>query len=348
MAPDASSGGVAAARPAAAAGRAYVTFLAGDGDYVKGVVGLVKGLRKVGAAYPVVAAVWPDVPEEHRRLLVAQGCVVREIEPLYPSQDESPFARDYYVVNYSKLQFWQFVEYSKMIYLDADMQVFQNIDHLFDLPNGYLYAVADCVCEEHGPPCPETLPWPETLLGPRPSFYFNGGMFVFQPNLCTYKSLLKCFQVTPPTAFAEQDFLNMFFKDKCKRLPYVYNMLVNMLWRHPDKVELSKAKVVHYCVDGAKPWRYTGKEDQMSRDEIKALVNMWRDIYNEPSLDYNDHSLKKVSYNNAGVYAATYGLDGDETRELVTTANVAVTTDLFDLGMNLIGVQCVVNGPSAA
>ncbi|VFQ60611.1 unnamed protein product [Cuscuta campestris] len=112
----------------------------------------------------------------------------------------------------------------------------------------------------------------------------------------------------------------MFFKDKCKRLPYVYNMLVNMLWRHPDKVELTKAKVVHYCADGAKPWRYTGKEDQMGRDEIKVLVNMWWDIYNEPSLDYNSHSPKNISYNNNGVYA-TYGLDGGESREVVTSAD---------------------------
>nr|GMD40640.1 galactinol synthase 1-like [Ipomoea batatas] len=270
----------------AAGGRAYVTFLAGNGDYVKGVVGLVKGLRKVGTAYPVVVAVWPDVPAEHRRLLVAQGCIVREIEPLYPSQDfQLPFARQYYVLNYSKLQFWQFTEYSKMVYLDSDMQVFENIDHLFDLADGYFYAVADCVCEEHGEPCQEILPWP-TALGPRPSMYFNGGMFMFQPNMSTYTRLLNEFKVTPPTAFAEQDFLNMFFRDEYKPLPYVYNMLVNMVWRHPDKVELSKAKVVHYCVDGAKPWRYTGKENNMGREEMKMLVKKWWEIYNDPSLDY--------------------------------------------------------------
>lgn len=106
MAPDASNGSLVLAP--AAGRRAYVTFLAGNGDYVKGVVGLVKGLRKVGTAYPVVVAVWPDVPEEHRQLLVAQGCIVRQIQPLYPSDEyELPFARPYYVLNYSKLQFWQ-------------------------------------------------------------------------------------------------------------------------------------------------------------------------------------------------------------------------------------------------
>ncbi|KAI6684538.1 hypothetical protein NL676_030451 [Syzygium grande] len=55
--------------------RAYVTFLAGNGDYVKGVVGLAKGMRKVKSKYPLVVAVLPDVPQEHRKILVDQGCI---------------------------------------------------------------------------------------------------------------------------------------------------------------------------------------------------------------------------------------------------------------------------------
>ncbi|GFY91578.1 galactinol synthase 4 [Actinidia rufa] len=46
--------------------KAFVTFLAGTGDYVKGVVGLAKGLRKIKSAYPLVVAILPDVPEDHR------------------------------------------------------------------------------------------------------------------------------------------------------------------------------------------------------------------------------------------------------------------------------------------
>lgn len=87
--------------------RAYVTFLAGNGDYVKGVVGLAKGLRKVNAAYPLVVAVLPDVPEEHRQILRSQGCIVRQIEPVYPPDNQTQFAMAYYVINYSKLRIWE-------------------------------------------------------------------------------------------------------------------------------------------------------------------------------------------------------------------------------------------------
>lgn len=88
---------------------AYATFLAGDSDYVKGVVCLAKALRKVRAAYPLVVALLPDVPEEHRRLLLKQGCLLRHIDPVTPpvAANDSPFARAYFVINYCKLRLWK-------------------------------------------------------------------------------------------------------------------------------------------------------------------------------------------------------------------------------------------------
>ncbi|KAK6118133.1 hypothetical protein DH2020_048117 [Rehmannia glutinosa] len=317
MAPELVSDGIRAvdlaAKPAVLPNRAYVTFLAGNGDYVKGVVGLAKGLRKVRSAYPLVVAVLPDVPAEHRRVLEDQGCVVREIEPVYPPENQTRFAMAYYVINYSKLRIWEvrgsfarvgagicwrshFVEYSKMIYLDGDIQVFENIDHLFDLEDGHFYAVMDCFCEKtwsHTPQykigycqqCPEKVTWRDDM-GQPPALYFNAGMFVFEPGISTYENLLKTLRITPPTPFAEQDFLNMFFKDIYKPIPNVYNLVLAMLWRHPENVELDQVKVVHYCAAGSKPWRYTGKEENMQREDIKHLVKKWWDIYNDESLNY--------------------------------------------------------------
>lgn len=87
--------------------KAFVTFLAGNGDYVKGVAGLAKGLRKVKSIYPLVVAILPDVPEEHRQILRSQGCIVKEIEPVYPPENSTQFAMAYYVINYSKLRIWE-------------------------------------------------------------------------------------------------------------------------------------------------------------------------------------------------------------------------------------------------
>ncbi|KAL3749947.1 hypothetical protein ACJRO7_010991 [Eucalyptus globulus] len=295
---DAAANGDVKLKPENQPSYAYVTFLAGNGDYVKGVVGLAKGLRKAESKYPLVVAILPDVPVDHRKILVDQGCIVREIEPVYPPENQTQFAMAYYVINYSKLRIWEFVEYDKMIYLDGDIQVFDNIDHLFDLPNSFFYAVMDCFCEKtwsHTPQyeigycqqCPDKVQWPDHV-GPKPSLYFNAGMFVYEPNLYTYHDMLETLKITPPTPFAEQDFLNMYFKDIYKPIPNVYNLVLAMLWRHPENVELDKVKVVHYCAAGSKPWRYTGEEQHMDRDDIKMLVKNWWDIYDDESLDYKN------------------------------------------------------------
>ncbi|KAG1326130.1 Galactinol synthase 2 [Cocos nucifera] len=221
--------------------RAYVTFLAGTGDYVKGAVGLAKGLRKVGSAYPLVVAVLPDVPEDHRRLLESQCFIVWEIEPIYPPENQTKFAMAYYVINYSKLRVWE-----------ADIQVCDNIDELFDLPDGYFYAVMDCFCERtwshttqyrvgYCQQCPERVAWSAAELGPQSSLYFNAGMFVFEPSIATANALLATLKVTDPAPFAEQ---------------------------------------------GSKPWRYTGEEENMDRADIKELVRRWWDVYNDESLNY--------------------------------------------------------------
>lgn len=39
----------------------------------------------------------------------------------------------------------------------------------------------------------------------------------------------------------------MYFKDKYKPIPNKYNLVLAMLWRHPENVELEKVQVVHYC-----------------------------------------------------------------------------------------------------
>ncbi|KAL7213967.1 hypothetical protein ACSBR1_026402 [Camellia fascicularis] len=273
--------------------RAYVTFLAGNGDFVKGVIALAKCLRKVKSAYPLVVVILPDVPEDHRKILTCQGCVVREMEAVHPPEREIEFESPYYELWYSKLSIWKLEEYNKMIYLDADVLVMDNIDHLFDLPDGYFYAVSDCFCEwSHSSQyligycqqCPDKVTWPPEMGSP-PPLYFNAGMFMFEPCHVTYQNLLKALHITPPGPFADQDLLNKFFRHKFKPIPVVYNLVLPILWCHPENVELEKVKVVHFCATGAKPWKYTGKEDNMQREDVKMLIAKWWNVYNDELLN---------------------------------------------------------------
>ena len=96
----------------------------------------------------------------------------------------------------------------------ADIQVFENIDNLFDMRDGYFYAVMDCFCENtwsHTPQykigycqqCPDKVQWP-IKLGQRPSPYFNAGMFMSEPSQLTFDCLFETLMATVPMPFAEQ------------------------------------------------------------------------------------------------------------------------------------------------
>ncbi|KAG0522778.1 hypothetical protein BDA96_07G066900 [Sorghum bicolor] len=142
-----------AAAPVTPATRAYVTVLANDDgadDNFKGVVGLAKGLRNAGSAYPLVVAVLPDVPESRRRVLMDElGCVVREVQPVFPP-------------HYNKLRVWEFVEYDQMMYLDAVgfQGSLENIHEQFE-PNG----------------------------GRPRAPYIDADMFVYKPSMATARLL---------------------------------------------------------------------------------------------------------------------------------------------------------------
>lgn len=103
-----------------------------------------------------------------------------------------------------------------MVYLDGDIQVYENIDELFELPEGKLYAVMDCFCEKtwkesvqyqigYCQQRPDKVQWPAKMGSP-PPLYFNAGMFVFEPSLHTSRHLLDTLHLTAPTSFAEQVF----------------------------------------------------------------------------------------------------------------------------------------------
>ena len=46
-------------------------------------------------------------------------------------------------------------------------------------------------------------------------------------------------------------------------------------------------------MQGSKPWRFTGEEANMDREDIKMLVKKWWDIYKDESLDYKGDAARE-------------------------------------------------------
>ncbi|KAG6660377.1 hypothetical protein CIPAW_03G101800 [Carya illinoinensis] len=73
-----------------------------------------------------------------------------------------------------------------MIYLDGDIQVFENIDHLSDLPDNYCYAMMDHFCEKTWRHSPHTR------------------LVIDSSALARSSGPFKNLKTTPPTPFSEQ------------------------------------------------------------------------------------------------------------------------------------------------
>ncbi|KAH9319213.1 hypothetical protein KI387_020982 [Taxus chinensis] len=60
-----------------------------------------------------------------------------------------------------------------------------------------------------------------------------------------------------------------------------------------------------FAEQGSKPWRFTGKEENMEREDIKKLVSKWWEIYNDESLDLRSSERRADAENRSELQQIT-------------------------------------------
>lgn len=217
---------------------AYVTTVCHGDGYVPGVEALGMSLQASGAKHPLVVMVTPDVTEEGRQRLTAAGWQLREVEYIAnPTPAEGQlFARFAHV--FTKLRAWELIEFDKVVLLDADTIVLQNIDELFDRP---YFAAA-----------------PDFFLPDR----FNSGVMVLDPSEEIFKSMMDALFTGGTYDGGDQGFLNTFIPNWYAmpvehRLPSGFNLhhfIYQFLRGHPSLTKSldKEARILHYTMQ--KPW----------------------------------------------------------------------------------------------
>lgn len=217
---------------------AYVSVLCHGDGYLPGVEVLGKSLDASGSSAPKVVLVTADISQAARDRLTRLGWQVRPIEPIEnPAADRLLFPRFESV--FTKLRAWQLTEFDRVVLLDADTLVRQNIDDLFERRR---FAAA-----------------PDFFLPDR----FNSGVMLLEPALDTFRQMTEALADAGSYDGGDQGFLNTFFPDWYSmpaehRLPVGYNMahfIFQFLRGHPtlkEKLE-REARVIHYMVQ--KPWQ---------------------------------------------------------------------------------------------
>ncbi|WP_226647989.1 glycosyltransferase family 8 protein [Microbulbifer variabilis] len=243
---------------------AFVT-LVNSPDYVIGAVVLKRSLERVGSVYPLIAMVAAEcVDTEH---LESSGCLVREISP--PDLSEAfilrhgreglhrcaPFDKgekpQFHIPlnNFSKLALWRLEEYDKLVFLDADILVLRNIDHLMEYP--------------------EFCAAPNLYEGLDGFARMNSGLFTAVPCESTYQKMLKF--LDRPGVFwrrTDQTFLQAFFP-RWHGIPYIYNALQYLYLNLPQLWLWSSIHVIHYQYE--KPWQ----KDHAKAEQLRPLIELW-------------------------------------------------------------------------
>ncbi|CAF3438124.1 unnamed protein product [Rotaria socialis] len=128
--------------------RAWLTLLVNE-EYVPGVLALVRSLKRAKSMYPLVVLLVSDqLSEETQEMILNEGCLVRPVETIYPTQKTGNLAFQRLTHDWTKLRAFQVVDAcEKCIFMDADMIVLHNMDELFELDqNPNFAAVQTCIC----------------------------------------------------------------------------------------------------------------------------------------------------------------------------------------------------------
>lgn len=109
------------------------TTLITNTDYLTGLLALDYSLKKHGTKYPLVALYTDTFPEEGHKALESRGIPKKRVNYLLPSVSKD-FSNDPRFYDcWSKLTPFSLTEFDRVVQLDSDMVVLQNMDELMEL-----------------------------------------------------------------------------------------------------------------------------------------------------------------------------------------------------------------------
>ena len=267
---------------------AWVTLLT-QPDYLVGVKALHRSLKQSNTRWPLVVMATEAIPQADRAALQAEGCVVQQVDPIYPNRElEQHYASAQFGEVWTKLRAWQLTAYERVVFLDADMLVLRNMDELFtlDLGSNQLAACHACRCNPNQIASYPASWQPENCHytwqdrnQPAPASldnYLNGGFLVLKPDNAVYEQLadrIAAIEDLKAYPFSEQDLLNEAFAGRWQPLPYINNALKTLPFQHSRMWNAREVKNLHYIL--AKPWKRDLQQPESERDRYYALDKLW-------------------------------------------------------------------------
>ncbi|KAF8913104.1 hypothetical protein CPB84DRAFT_1841512 [Gymnopilus junonius] len=255
---------------------AFVTLISSD-SYLPGALAQVAALRDIHQPplappelpFTTVCLVTPETVDVStvRRLRHAFDLVVG-VEIL---QQDNPAAlrllgRPDLTTVLTKLHVFRLTQFSKIIFLDADVLPIRPLSHLFSLPFEFS-AVPD-------------VGWPDI---------FNSGVLVLTPGEDKFEELNQLVATKPSWDGGDQGLLNEWRGDNWHRLSFTYNTTPTAAYTYAPAYERygSQIKVIHF-IGTNKPWssipyrsppQHPSDESPQPAYDYDSLVDRWFDVY---------------------------------------------------------------------
>lgn len=116
---------------------AYITLLS-TADYLDGVIALNNSLKMCNSKYPLHVILSSTIPELNTiKQTLTQHSITYILRPaIYPlTINQGPNVEFRFKNTFSKLHIFDLTQFDKIVYLDCDMIICQNIDDLFNRPH---------------------------------------------------------------------------------------------------------------------------------------------------------------------------------------------------------------------
>ena len=245
---------------------AFVTLVMCGDDYVKGALTLAWSLRQQKTMHELIVMVTPDVSVSAMKLLRKLYDRVIKVQYIKTRVKSALRGKKYrsehkwIEFSLTKARMLKLTEYDKIVWLDADSLVLNNIDHLFDLstPAGVCSSIRNHDYW-HGSKIPEL----EIESAVENNYGVHGCIMVLTPNLDHYLLASSLPQVGTTANFVGPDefFFTQLYKTDWHHIHIKY-ACTKWFYEMRDV----KPNVIHFF--GDKPW-----EDESDWDGVRK----WRE-----------------------------------------------------------------------
>lgn len=261
----------------------YISVITSN-DYLPGLIVLNKTLLDTKPKYKFLLLVTKDISKETLDKIKKLNINYLVIEDDIKNPTDIT-AEHRWFPTYSKLHVFNQTQFDKVVYLDIDMMILENIDELFDHPH------MSCTNS------------PSLLSRKSDWTHLNSGIFVIEPSASLFKDMVSKIgsieilesggTFERPKTGSDQDFLNAYYPDwpqeERLHLDHKYNIFHYYLDEYNKECgygfdkEDKPIKVIHYA-SYLKPWMLDEKQlrelenDKNRRLEFKSVMD-WLNIY---------------------------------------------------------------------